>query len=184
MAGYVYIMASERNGTLYIGVTSNLEQRVYEHREGLTDGFSKRYGCKLLIWYKEHEDIGSAIQREKTMKQWYRIWKIKLIEDRRICYQDYLITLQIHLISNDQSSYQDYQKTRVAAFLLASDNVAIAIGKMVSSQNIANKIMTNETMEAALEAYAAMVGAMRDDCFESTHLTTEDILAIMPIGEI
>ena len=80
MTGYVYIMASKQNGTLYLGVTSNIEQRVFEHREGLIEGFTRRYGCKRLVWYEEHEDIGSAIQREKTLKHWYRKWKLKLIE--------------------------------------------------------------------------------------------------------
>ncbi|MAY62767.1 MAG: endonuclease [Rhizobiales bacterium] len=81
MAGYVYIMASGRNGTLYIGVTSDLERRVYEHREGLLPGFTKKYDCRLLVWYQEFDRIGDAIQREKTLKQWYRKWKLKLIED-------------------------------------------------------------------------------------------------------
>ena len=81
MSGFVYIMASKRNGTLYVGVTSGLEQRVYDHREGTNSGFTKQYGCKMLVWYEEHEDIGSAIQREKTLKKWYRSWKIRLIEE-------------------------------------------------------------------------------------------------------
>ncbi|MGF0521899.1 GIY-YIG nuclease family protein [Agrobacterium pusense] len=81
MAGFVYIVASGRHGTLYIGVTSNLEQRIYEHREGLTKGFTSRYGCARLVWYEEHMSIGTAIQREKSLKRWYRDWKIKLIED-------------------------------------------------------------------------------------------------------
>ncbi len=88
MTGYVYIMASKRNGTLYVGVTSGLEQRVYDHREGTNPGFTKRYGCKMLVWYEEHEDIGSAIQREKTLKKWYRSWKIKLIEEMNPSWED------------------------------------------------------------------------------------------------
>ncbi len=88
MTGYVYMMASKPNGTLYIGVTSNLEQRVYDHREGLIDGFTKRYECKKLVWYEEHEDIGSAIQREKSLKLWLRKWKLKLIEDMNPHWQD------------------------------------------------------------------------------------------------
>ncbi len=81
MAGYVYIMASKRNGTLYVGVTSDLSQRVYEHKEGVIDGFTKRYGCKILVWYEEYDRMIDAIQREKNIKQWYRKWKLKLIED-------------------------------------------------------------------------------------------------------
>jgi len=74
-------MASKRNGTLYVGVTSDLSQRVYDHKEGLKDGFTKRYGCKLLVWYEEYDRMIDAIQREKNIKQWYRKWKLKLIED-------------------------------------------------------------------------------------------------------
>ena len=79
--GYVYIMASGRNGTLYIGVTSNLLKRVWEHRQGVTDGFTTRYGCKLLVWFEAHDRIDDAIHREKQMKEWRRAWKISRIED-------------------------------------------------------------------------------------------------------
>lgn len=78
--GYVYIMASARNGTLYIGVTSDLVKRVYEHRNGLVDGFTKRYGCKTLVWFEVHDRIDEAIRREKQMKEWKRGWKLRTIE--------------------------------------------------------------------------------------------------------
>ncbi|HEY1124457.1 MAG TPA: GIY-YIG nuclease family protein [Sphingobium sp.] len=77
--GYVYIMASKPNGTLYIGVTSDLLKRVWEHREGVTDGFTKRYGCKLLVWFEVHDRVEDAIVREKQMKEWRRAWKIRQI---------------------------------------------------------------------------------------------------------
>ncbi|RYE02038.1 MAG: GIY-YIG nuclease family protein [Sphingomonadales bacterium] len=76
----VYIIASGRNGTLYTGVTSDLPGRIYQHREGLIEGFSKRYGCKLLVWYEVHGEMESAIGREKRIKEWKRAWKIDLIE--------------------------------------------------------------------------------------------------------
>jgi len=76
----VYLLASQRNGTLYVGVTSNLVQRVWQHKEGLAEGFTKKYGVKLLVWYEQHETMGSAIAREKAIKEWQRIWKIELIE--------------------------------------------------------------------------------------------------------
>ena len=76
----VYILASKRNVTLYIGVTSNLVQRVYQHREILADGFSKQYGVKMLVWFEQHDTMESAIAREKAMKKWHRQWKINLIE--------------------------------------------------------------------------------------------------------
>lgn len=78
--GYVYVMASERNGTLYIGVTSDLIKRVWEHKEGCVDGFTKKYGCKLLVWFQAFDDITTAIQHEKAMKKWNRSWKLRHIE--------------------------------------------------------------------------------------------------------
>ena len=76
----VYIMASRRHGTLYIGVTSDLARRAFEHREGAIPGFTKKYGCKRLVWWESFELMTSAIQREKTMKHWIREWKVNLIE--------------------------------------------------------------------------------------------------------
>jgi len=79
LGGWVYIMTNRRDGTLYIGVTSNLPRRVWEHHEGLVEGFTKRYGLKRLVYYERHEDIGSAIVREKALKTWRRAWKVRLI---------------------------------------------------------------------------------------------------------
>ncbi len=80
MAYYVYILASKRNGTLYIGVTSDLVKRVYEHKSGLAEGFTKRYDVKNLVHYEQTSDVDAAIQREKQLKKWNRQWKIDLIE--------------------------------------------------------------------------------------------------------
>jgi putative endonuclease len=77
--GWVYIMTNRPNGTLYVGVTSNLARRVWEHREGLGDGFTARYGLKRLVHAEPHQDIRAAIQREKTLKHWPRAWKVRLI---------------------------------------------------------------------------------------------------------
>lgn len=76
----VYMLASERNGTLYIGVTSDLIKRVWQHKESLADGFTKKYGVKLLVWYEQHETMESAIAKEKAMKKWLRKWKLATIE--------------------------------------------------------------------------------------------------------
>jgi predicted GIY-YIG superfamily endonuclease len=76
----VYIMASRRNGTLYTGVTSQLIKRVWEHRTGIVGGFTKRYGCKLLVWYEVFETMEQAILREKQIKAGSRMKKVKLIE--------------------------------------------------------------------------------------------------------
>ena len=76
----VYILASRRNGTLYVGVTSNLVQRVWEHKNNLVQGFTERYGVHTLVWYESHETMESAIAREKAIKEWRRAWKLALIE--------------------------------------------------------------------------------------------------------
>ncbi|MBI1778455.1 MAG: GIY-YIG nuclease family protein [Proteobacteria bacterium] len=77
--GWVYIITNRPNGTLSVGVTSDLARRAWEHREGVADGFSKRCGLKRLVYVERHDDIGVAIQREKTMKHWPRAWKVRLI---------------------------------------------------------------------------------------------------------
>ncbi|MFI8743985.1 GIY-YIG nuclease family protein [Pseudomonas sp. NPDC077186] len=84
----VYIMASQRNGTLYTGVTSNLLQRIWQHRENSAEGFSRQYNVKLLVWYEQHEDMHSAIAREKAIKKWNRAWKLRLIEELNPHWQD------------------------------------------------------------------------------------------------
>ena len=76
----VYIVASRKYGTLYIGVTSDLARRAFEHREGAVEGFTKKYGCKRLVWWRSFEVMTQAIQAEKTMKEWPREWKTNLIE--------------------------------------------------------------------------------------------------------
>ena len=90
--GFVYIMTNRRNGILYVGVTSNLPSRAYQHREGLVDGFTKRYGLKLLIYYEAFDDIRLAIQREKTMKHWSRAWKVRLIHEMNPQWNDLYAT--------------------------------------------------------------------------------------------
>ena len=79
-AGYVYIMASGRNGTIYIGATSDLLKRVWEHRNGVVPGFTRKHGCKLLAWYEAHDDLQEARLRELRMKKWKRLWKLSEIE--------------------------------------------------------------------------------------------------------
>ena len=78
--GYVYIMASKKGGTLYVGVTSDLAQRVWEHENGIGSQFTAKYGCKRLVWFEEHDLVTTAITREKTIKKWRRQWKINAIE--------------------------------------------------------------------------------------------------------
>ena len=91
--GYVYIMANRKNGTIYIGVTSDLAGRVYQHREGLVSGFTKRYGCKLLVWHEAYDDLQDARLREKQLKEWKRAWKIRLIEETNVDWADLYPTL-------------------------------------------------------------------------------------------
>jgi putative endonuclease len=79
-AGYVYIMACRRNGTIYIGCTSDLAKRAWEHRTGAVAGFTRRHGCKRLVWYEACDDIEAARHRERQMKEWQRDWKLREIE--------------------------------------------------------------------------------------------------------
>jgi putative endonuclease len=85
---YVYILASKRHGTLYIGVTNDLIRRVFEHREGLVDGFTKRYGIHRLVYFEEGFDIVEAIRREKQLKEWDRAWKMELIDSQNPQWKD------------------------------------------------------------------------------------------------
>jgi putative endonuclease len=79
--GWVYIMTNHANGVLYVGVTSDLSRRAYEHREGLIKGFTKRYGLKRLVYFERYDDIRDAIQHESNLKHWPRAWKVRLILD-------------------------------------------------------------------------------------------------------
>ncbi len=84
----VYILSSKRNGTLYIGVTSNLQKRTWEHKKDLVEGFTKKYGVHRLVYYELHEDMVEAIKREKQMKKWNRAWKLELIERQTPSWRD------------------------------------------------------------------------------------------------
>jgi putative endonuclease len=84
----VYLLASQRNGTLYAGVTSDLIKRVWEHKSDFVDGFTKKYGVHTLVWFEMHESMDSAITRERTIKGWKRRWKLELIEASNPDWQD------------------------------------------------------------------------------------------------
>ncbi|MEM7425774.1 MAG: GIY-YIG nuclease family protein [Pseudomonadota bacterium] len=88
MAAYLYILASERNGTLYVGVTADIRRRSFQHKEGSVEGFTKRYGVGLLVHIERFEDVRSAIQREKNIKKWPRKWKLALIEENNPTWRD------------------------------------------------------------------------------------------------
>ena len=90
---YVYILASKRNGTLYIGVTNDLARRVSEHREGIVPGFTKRYGVKMLVYYESFGDIHDAIHRESRLKKYKREWKMNLIQQNNVEWLDLTETL-------------------------------------------------------------------------------------------
>ncbi len=90
---YVYILASARNGTLYVGVTSDLAGRIYQHREGATPGFTARYGVKMLVWYEDFPTADEAISAEKRIKRWRRAWKLELIEKMNPQWLDLYLTL-------------------------------------------------------------------------------------------
>ena len=92
---YVYIMASKRNATLYVGITSNLVQRVWQHREGQVQGFTDKYGVKILVYFEVHETGESAIAREKQIKKWNRVWKLRLIERNNPEWQDLYDSIRV-----------------------------------------------------------------------------------------
>ncbi len=85
---YVYILASKRNGTLYIGMTNNLVRRVWEHKNNSVEGFTKKYSVHCLVWYEVAETANAAIVREKQLKKWNRAWKLRLIEEKNPEWKD------------------------------------------------------------------------------------------------
>lgn len=85
---FVYILASKKNGTLYIGITSDISRRTWEHKESLADGFTKKYNIKILVYLEQTNDITAAITREKQLKKWNRAWKIRLIEESNPSWED------------------------------------------------------------------------------------------------
>jgi len=87
------MMSNQRNGTLYIGVTSDLVKRVWQHKNKVADGFTKKYSLDTLVWYECHETMESAISREKSLKNWHRIWKLRIIEQMNPDWQDLYTTL-------------------------------------------------------------------------------------------
>jgi putative endonuclease len=91
--GWLYFMTNRRDGILYVGVTSNLSRRAYEHREGLVDGFTKLHGLKMLVYHERFDAIRDAIQREKTIKHWPRAWKVRLIHAMNPAWDDLFDTL-------------------------------------------------------------------------------------------
>lgn len=92
-SGCVYLMASGRNGTLYLGVSSDLVARAYQHRNRVVEGFSKEHGCTLLVWFEFYEDLDAARLRELQMKKWKRAWKVALIERDNPTWRDLYDTL-------------------------------------------------------------------------------------------
>jgi putative endonuclease len=92
MTYFVYILASQRNGTLYIGVTNDLIRRTWQHKENFSDCFTSKYKVHFLVWYEIHESIEAAITREKQLKKWNRAWKLRLIEENNPTWRDLYAT--------------------------------------------------------------------------------------------
>jgi len=88
MSFYVYILASRPNGTLYVGMTDNLAGRIWQHRQGAVPGFTRQYNIKMLVWFEQHETRESALIRERRIKNWYRKWKLELIEATNPSWRD------------------------------------------------------------------------------------------------
>jgi len=93
MQSYIYIMTNKKYGTLYIGVTSNLIKRVYEHKNSFIDSFTSKYNLKKLVYYEVFDDINEAIKREKQLKKWKRVWKIELIDKFNPTWKDLYLDL-------------------------------------------------------------------------------------------
>ena len=89
----VYMLASKKNGTLYVGVTSDLIKRIWEHKSNLVEGFTRCYGIHQLVWYELHQTMESAIEREKRLKEWKRKWKVRLIENANPNWDDLYHTI-------------------------------------------------------------------------------------------
>jgi len=90
---YVYILSSQRRGTLYVGVTSDLLKRLYEHKNGVVEGFTKRYGVHRLVYYEVAKDAEAALTRERQIKKWNRVWKLRLIEEHNPEWEDLYASL-------------------------------------------------------------------------------------------
>ena len=88
---YVYMLASKRNGTLYLGVTSDIVKRVWQHKNGPAEGFTKKYGIKRLVYYEIHEDAENAMKREKQLKKWRRAWNVELVEEKNSEWRDLFV---------------------------------------------------------------------------------------------
>ena len=88
MSFFVYMLASKRNGTLYVGMTDNLARRVWEHQSGVVAGFTKKYGIKTLVWYEMHGSRETAFQRERQIKKWNRLWNLEMIERANPTWRD------------------------------------------------------------------------------------------------
>ena len=95
MQSYIYIMTNKKYGTLYIGVTSNLIKRVYEHKNSFIDSFTSKYNLKKLVYYEVFDDINEAIKREKQLKKWKRVWKIELIDKFNPTWKDLYLYLDL-----------------------------------------------------------------------------------------
>ncbi len=93
MQAAVYILSNKKNGTLYIGITSNLLKRIYEHKNSFVEGFTSKYNLTKLVYFEMHNDITEAIRREKQLKKWYRDWKIALIEKENPNWNDLYETI-------------------------------------------------------------------------------------------
>ena len=105
----VYLLASHRNGTIYTGVTSNLPARLTQHRTGVTRGFTQYYGVKRLVWFEVHDEIASAIQREKRIKKWLRAWKIALVEATNPDWRDLAVDLGFEMMPTTRLSRHPHE---------------------------------------------------------------------------
>jgi putative endonuclease len=146
----VYMLSSQRNGTLYIGVTSDLIQRVWQHKEGLAEGCTKKYAVKMLVWFEQHETMKGAIRKENAMKKWLRKWKLKTIEQTNPDWND----LWFEIIG-------EKPQTVVPALLVIPAQAGIQQDKQAGTQQKENAFDSLNPLDSRLRGNDGALGGAR-----------------------
>ena len=147
----VYILASQRNGTLYVGVTSDLVQRIYQHREHLIEGFTSRYNVTMLVWYELHPTMESAITREKQLKKWNRAWKLQLIEENNVSCS---VSVFLRFRATSKPSFPRRRESSVFGFscFWVSGNFQIVIPTKEGIQTCRHGNLSDKTVSSILRS--------------------------------
>ena len=158
---YIYILASKRNGTLYIGVTNNLEKRIYEHKNGLVEGFTSKYAIHKLVYFETTDDINSAILREKQLKKWDRKWKLELIERRNPNWIDLSNTWIPDQVGNDKiNAMQQGQALITLLFFMVIGVTLLTAAAIVTLGNVSSTTSAEQGTIAYYNAEAGIEDAL------------------------